>query len=438
MAIEIIGGFESTYLPAHDRDVLETTRHDARRASDLALLRGLGITRARYPIRWHRVEREPGTYDWADADAAMAALDDAGIAPILDLVHHTSYPQWLERGFADPRFPDAYVAWCTAVARRYPAVREYTLFNEPFSTLFLAGHEGIWPPYERGMPGFVALLRNVLPAIGEASRRVAALLPDARHVWVDTCERHTSDGSRSGGAYASYANDRRFFVLDALLGGAGDLDRPFVADVLAFGGEDLLELEPARVDVVGLDYYAHSQWHFTARGGETPSPEPAPLASLIVEYAERYGRPLALTETNIRGFASDRATWLKHTLEQCEIALEAGVQVEGYCWFPVVDSCDWDSLLYRCDGNVDPVGVWWLDAELERRASSMASAYALAAGGAPARDLPAYRLRRPVADWLQGFLPQMRGWRWDDPPDEPCSQTAPPDDRIEFRIRDAA
>lgn len=156
-----------------------------------------------------------------------------------------------------------------------------------------------------------------------------------------------------------------------------------------------------------------------------------------MEYHERYGLPCMLTETNIRGYASDRASWLKYTLEQCELAQEAGVPLLGYCWFPFLDSCDWDSLLFHCRGAVDPVGVYWLDSALERRPSAMSDAYALAAQGTPARDLPAYRFRRPVADWLQGYLPQMAHWDWQAPDDEPCSQTAPPGDRVELRIRDA-
>src|SRR3712207_9217969 len=66
-----------------------------------------------------------------------------------------------------------------------------------------------------------------------------------------------------------------------------------------------------------------------------------------------------------------RSSWLKYTLEQYEIAASAGIDLRGYCWFPFIDSCDWDSLLFRCDGNVDPVGVFWLDEELRRRPSSM-------------------------------------------------------------------
>jgi beta-glucosidase/6-phospho-beta-glucosidase/beta-galactosidase len=293
-------------------------------------------------------------------------------------------------------------------------VREYTIFNEPLSTLLLCGHEGVWPPYGLGMGSFVRLMQNVLPAIGAATRLLAEMLPGARHVYVDACEHHTGEGD--GSAYARYANDRRFFALDALLGRADDGSaRPFLDDVVAHGGESLLRMEPGLVDVVGLDYYAHCQWHF-ADPPRVPSPRPLPLSTLIGTYATRYGRPCMLSETNIRGFPSDRATWLKYTLEQCEIAAARGAELDGYCWFPFVDSCDWDSLLFHADGNLDPVGVFTVDRERARHASPMSRAYALAAAGARAAELPAYRLREPVRSWLAGYAPQMSAWRWQDPP----------------------
>ncbi len=437
MGIEFVGAFESTYQPAHDVDVAESTGHAATWAADLRLLRDCGVRRLRYPVRWHRVEPSPGTYDWAATDAVLGHLADRGMTPIVDLVHHTSYPRWLTGGFADPRFGAAYLRYCEAFARRYPDTTAYTLFNEPFSTLFLAGHEGLWPPYHQGIEAFVAILRNVLPAFGEAVRLYRELLPAAAHVYVDTCERHTHDGSGPGGDYAAFANDRRFFVLDAMLGRSFAAD-PFAAAVAAAGGESLLDLEPAPIDVLGLDYYAHSQWHFGADAGCTPTPRPPGLAAVIVEYWERYATPCMLSETNIRGFPSDRATWLKYTLEQCELARDAGVALDGYCWFPFIDSCDWDSLLYYCDGNVDPVGVYWLDDTLARRPSSMSRAYAAAAAGTPAADLPAYELRPPVSRWLAGYADQMAHWDWQPPPDdERGAESAEADIEFELRIRDA-
>jgi beta-glucosidase len=434
LTIQFLGAFESTYLPRHDVDVFETTGHDERWTADLELLAATGVRRLRYPVRWHRVEGQSGVYDWRETDRVLAHLREQGFAPIVDLVHHTSYPRWLTRGFADPRFGRVYLRYCLAFAERYPWIRAYTLFNEPFSTLFLAGHEAIWPPYREGLPGLLRLFANVLPAVAAASRMYAELLPEAEHVYVDTCEHHTA--GPGGEQYTALANDRRFFVLDLFLGRALDPDRPFVAAVREAGGEGLLAMEPGRLDVLGLDYYAHSQWHFTATGGEVPTPEPSSLAGLILEYHGRYGLPCMLTETNIRGYASDRASWLKYTLEQCELAQAAGVPLQGYCWFPFIDSCDWDTLLYHCRGSIDPVGVYWLDDNRRRYPSVMSEAYTLAATGLPSSALPAYTLRPPVADWLRGFLPQMAHWDWQDPPDLPDSQQTPPGARMELRIRD--
>jgi hypothetical protein len=295
-------------------------------------------------------------------------------------------------------------------------VRQYTLFNEPFATLFLCGHEAAWPPYGRGMESFVPMLTNVLPALAEASQMCRELLPQGRHVWVDTCERHTGAG-REGRRYATYANDRRFFVLDAVLGRLDTGERrPFVDEVVRHGGSTLLELR-GHVDVVGLDYYAHCQWHFGPRDGIAPSPRVAPFADLIGEYAARYGRPCIVSETNIRGTPSDRATWFKYVLEQCEIAVARGIDLRGLCWFPFVDSCDWDTLLRECRRSIDPVGTVSIDdRDFTRHMTTMTAAFSAAAHGVPSSALPAYALQQPIATWLRGYLPHMRHWKWQPPP----------------------
>jgi beta-glucosidase/6-phospho-beta-glucosidase/beta-galactosidase len=425
----MIGAFESTYQPAHDVDVAESTRHVEHCETDLLLLRTCGVERVRYPIRWHRIEPEPGVFNWQSTDLLFEHLRQYGWRPIVDLVHHTSYPRWLRGGFADPGFASAYLRYVEAVMERYPWIEEYTLFNEPFATLFLCGHEAIWPPYGRGMQAFTLLLLNVLPALTAAAQLATDMLPNARHLFVDSCERHTGHG-RSGSRYAAYANDRRFFVLDALLGRVDSpypTDRPFVRDLISHGGGSLLDLPPANVDVVGLDYYAHCQWHFGPAGGSAPSPCPSPLSELIVEYAQRYERPVWLGETNLRGYPSDRATWLKYTLEQCEKASALGVDLRGFCWFPFIDSCDWDSLLQRSDGNIDPVGVFSIGVDGRRHPSTMSVSYARAAHGMGATQLPAYRFEEPVASWLRGWLPHMSDWHWESAPRAEIRGTVPGD-----------
>ncbi len=413
--IEMVGAFESTYMPAHDRDVTETTQHDRRWRDDLNLLHSCGVTRLRYPIRWHRIEAAQGIYDWRATDEVLEYLHDRGLRPIVDLVHHTSYPHWLG-DFANPEWGPHFLRFAEAFAERYPWIEGYTLFNEPFTTFFLCGSLGVWAPFLKGTRGFVSLVRNVLPSLTAASRMYQEMLPNARHLYVETCERANSSRF-DGRTAAAYANDRRFFVADLFLGRAIERQRPFAADVVRVGGSDLFGIEPGAIDILGLDYYAHNQWQY---GGHqkavNSSPRPAPLAELITEYWDRYRLTCMLGETNIRGHASDRASWLKYTLEQCERARDAGVPLEGYCWFPFVDSADWGSLLARADGIVDPVGVYWLDERYDRRPSSMSDAYRLAASGATSSSLPAYRFRPPVSVSLKGWLPQMDHWDWQDPP----------------------
>jgi hypothetical protein len=296
----------------------------------------------------------------------------------------------------------------------------YTLFNEPFATLHLAGHEGLWPPYDRGMSGFVRLAGSVLPAVNQAAECWAQLLPDARHVWVDTAEHHTGDSARQD--FAEFTNDRRHIFLDLMLGHDLNLDRPFLREFVRAGGGSLLELPPRRVDVVGLDYYAHSEWYYDEVCGHAPSPYPIGFAAVAEQYFDRYRLPMMLTETNLRGQPSDRISWLRYMVEQYDLALERGLPLHGFCWFPQIDSCDWDSLLARTAGRVDPVGVVSIDGDTKtRRRTGFTDAWEKVVVGSGTENLPAYRFQPPCDALLTGLQPALRHWPWQDPPDDLAS-----------------
>ncbi len=423
-SVSMLGAFETTYLPGHGIDVAETTGHDRQWRADLDRMLSTGVTTLRYPLRWHRIEASPGHYDWREPDAVLGHLAERGAQVVLDLVHHTSYPEWLDDGFRDRRFGSSFVTFAEAVANRYPWSTSYTLFNEPFATLFLAGHEALWPPYDRGLEGFVRLLRSVLPALSQASRCWSELLPGAAHVWVDTCEHHLGSPGEPA-AYGALANDRRHVVLDLALQHDLDPARPFLGRLLAAGAEPLLELNPVRVDVLGLDYYCHSEWFYDESGGRAPSPRPVGFAALAEHYGRRYGRPMLLSETNVRGLPTDRASWLRYMLEQYETAVERGVDLRGFCWFPYIDSCDWDSLLARPAGRADPVGVMGLD----RVSTVFTDVWEAAVAGTASSRLPAYRFQPPCDSQLAALLPELSHWPWEDPPDAELVPPIAPDPR---------
>jgi UDP-galactopyranose mutase len=75
-----VGGLECTYLPGYDVDLLETTGHTERWREDLDALTPL-VGSVRYPIRWHRVEPEPGRFDWSMTDETLGHLRENGVEP---------------------------------------------------------------------------------------------------------------------------------------------------------------------------------------------------------------------------------------------------------------------------------------------------------------------------------------------------------------------
>jgi glycosyltransferase involved in cell wall biosynthesis len=412
-SIPFIGGVECSYLPNFDVDLTEATGHHQRWQQDLATLAHF-VTQVRYPIRWHRIEPSPGQFDWDHTDRVLGFMREIGLEPIVDLLHHTSYPRWLTDGLRDRRFGPAYLSFAVAVAERYPWLTAYTLMNEPLTTFLFAGQEGLWPPYDRGLEGFARLAANVLPALSAAEARWRELNPQARHIWVDTCEHHVG-ALGSGAAHAGMANDRRYAVMDLVLGNDVDLSRPFLGQLVAAGGERLLDIPPLTIDVLGLDYYWMLEWWYDGAGAHCPSPHPLGLAGVAQEYWSRYQLPLIVTETNLRGSPTDRATWLKYTLEQCELARAAGIPIEGYCWYPDVDSADWDSLLARAGGRIDPVGVRQFTPD-GPEPTLFTEIWEAAASGTPASDLPAFRLQAPLDQQLEGYFADLSHWNWIDPP----------------------
>lgn len=426
--MEFLTGFESTYMPRHDADVLATTRHDRRWRDDLRLVRDTGIRRLRYPIPWHRIERTRGQYDWSWIDAVLAEMGALGLSPIVDPLHHTSYPRWLADGFLSPEFPEAYAAFCAAVAARYPWVREYTVFNEPLPTTLLCTEFGVWPPARREPEAFWRMVGNVARAICLATEAVLAERPDARFIHVDTAEGHSALDAESA-EFVRYLNQRRFLFHDLILGRVGVL-HPLWPRLRVEGGMTTTALgwfrrHAARIDVLGLDYYAHCEYQFHRQGSVCPSRAPQGFAALARQYHERYGLPVMLTETNIRGFVSDRISWLKYMVGECEDLVADGLPFAGFTWFPFLDSTDWDSLLVHAVGNIDPVGIYWLEeGTLARRDSELSRLYAgLARGELRGADLPAYRFLTPVSEHLAGFRPRWVGWSWRQP--APAS-VAPP------------
>jgi hypothetical protein len=208
----------------------------------------------------------------------------------------------------------------------------------------------------------------------------------------------------------------RFCVLDLILGRV-DRDHPLQGFLARFGMEERdaawFKEHPARVDVLGLDYYSHSELAWTKHGRAASHPV-AGFASVALDYAERYRCPVMLSETNLRGTVDDRIGWLRFMVEQSEILQDKLVALdltfEGFCWYAYIDSTDWNSFVREARRSIDPQGIYWLDPSFDRNPSELSETYAaLAQGTMRPSDIPP----RPFGDaaldgrGVRNFLPLM-------------------------------
>jgi hypothetical protein len=234
---------------------------------------------------------------------------------------------------------------------------------------------------------------------------------------VDTAEHHfaTDNGSSE---WVEFANERRFLILDLVLGRV-NVDHPLHKYLRTNGASDeelqWFQDHPETIDLLGLDYYLHSEmeWFWStekmANDIHPFNENPRGFASVAGDYVRRYGKPVLLSETNIRGTVAERITWLKFMEEQCEELVAEGTDFRGFCWYPSIDSTDWSNCCTRYTREVDPQGIWWLDpARVIRHESELSRVYAgLAQGQITSKDIPAYQFAGDLDRRIRGYKPLM-------------------------------
>ncbi|KQO65152.1 family 1 glycosylhydrolase [Curtobacterium sp. Leaf261] len=357
--------FDMAPLDEHD-----LTEHTTRWRADLDAVRDLGVTALRYGVRWPLVHLAPGLFDWAELDERLAYATSLGLTVIADLVHYGT-PTWLDDSFADPRYVDAIAEFSAAFAARYRGVVDHvTPLNEPLTTASFAGLRGVWPPALTGWEGWTTVTLALAEGIVASVEAIRAANPGAVivHVEASTIATPSDPSDEALVEHAALLTDLGWVATDLVLGLVGS-EHPMRSWLVDHGADparlDRLRHAPARLDVLGVNYYPD----LTPRtlgwsDGGTSAPEVVQVATnrwtdglrtALRAFADRYGLPIVITETSIEGSDQVRSDWVLDSAETVRELVDEGVDVRGYTWWPVFDFVDWS---YASGGrNVEEFGV---------------------------------------------------------------------------------
>lgn len=374
-------GIECSFIPHLNVDQFQWTQHNRCWPDDLKRAKNeLGISHLRYALPWHEIEPHPGKFNWKVADERLSAAKEMGLEILLDVMHF-GCPLWLKQAAGDPEFPESLERFTAAIVERYRSlVKVWSPCNEPLMLALFSGDFGFWPPHARKWRGYMPVLSRVVQATNRSIRAIRRAMPEATVLLCDAAESYKTHDKQLQSEVAR-RNLRRFLVMDLLLGRV-DEKHPLYPWLNSYGLSDLdlewFRTNPQSPDVLGLDYYPHSDWQLDRVGQgvrQRRADQPIGLHGVASAYWRRYGIPLMLTETSIEGQPINREIWLESIVDDMRRLREEGVPMMGLIWWPMIDQLDWDGALTHHIGKIHEVGLFNLkrqsDGTLARQASPL-------------------------------------------------------------------
>ena len=370
-------GIEDTFItapfPATGRtlDEYELTQHYELWHEDIALIRDLGVTHARYGIPWHKINPQPNAWNWEFADKTLGLMLEMGVEPIVDLVHY-GLPGWIDQAWLNPDFPKYMAEYGHRAAERFKGrIHLWTPLNEPRVTAWYCGKLGWWPPNLRGWNGFLRVMLGVCRGMVETSKALRAVDDENLAVHVDATDLYESqDATLQDEVFRR--QEIVFLALDLVSGRVTERHSLFtwllkngITDRdLSWFQENAIDLE-----IIGINLYPLFSQKVLSRSPHVRIKMPY-ASGVIVEqlarlYFDRYRVPIFVSETASLGTVKRRADWLRDSVASTRRARAAGIPLIGYTWWPLFALVTW---AYRQGKNppayyLKQMGLWDLKAD---------------------------------------------------------------------------
>lgn len=331
-------------------DLLSATLHHELVNEDYKLLSPFNISTVREGIRWGFVEKQPFRYDWDEVKRRIEAGLNHNIQQIWEICH-MGIPDDLVP--THPRFMDRFCSVCKSFADVWYSMTDKPLIITPINEIgFLSWHAGD----VRGTVPFATnqsydLKIHLLCACMKAIDILKIEYPDVMIMHTEPVINIVPPGNMFGTNYSPEAdrhNQFQYQALDILCG----RERP------ELGGKN------EYIDIIGVNFYPTNQWEYLTniplQWVHPRDDRWMPLHSLLKNVADRYQKPLVLSETSHVGEL--RAEWITEVALECRIAILQGVDLHGICIYPAIDRPDWDE---PYDFHFS--GLWSINGDIKRK-----------------------------------------------------------------------
>lgn len=379
--------------------------HYHRYRHDIAIMQSLGVHAYRFSVAWPRILPEGhGTVNGAGLDfydRLVDALLAVKIEPWVTL-YHWDLPQILEDrgGWPNRATVDAFVELADVVSRRLgDRVKRWITHNEPWCASVLGYAQGEHAPGRKSWSDAIVAAHHLLLSHGNAVPVLRANSPGAQvGITINTsqCEPASPSEADREAAYRFDGELNRWF-LDPLYFGMypEDVVRAHaragrLPDGMGFVRSGDMEAIQVETDFLGINYYTRAVVRSTDvpesenQPRTIPLPDPAQTTdmgwevypdglkeSLVRIHADYAPTSLVVTENGAAystgpeadGRIEDahRCRYLVSHVRSCVAAVEAGVPLDGYFLWSLLDNFEW------AFGYTKRFGIVWVDFETQER-----------------------------------------------------------------------
>jgi len=322
-----MAGFECSSHRRRDGvrlDLIRATGHDKHVLEDYRLCKRFGFGTIRDGTRWHLIGKTPGKYDWSSWVPMLEAAEEAGLQVIWDLFHYGS-PDCIDQGADD--FPDRFTDFAIAALEQQQSISKRPPVVCPLNEInFLswAVDDGYFPRVGPGERGWMK--RQLVKTAISAAKAIKREWPRSTIIWAEPLIHIAPHDRRRQNVRGAERNLQGMYQAYDWITGRAEPE---------LGGDASL------VDVVGWNFYPHNQWYWNGPTIPMGHHEYRPLADMLIEMGERYGKPLFLSETGAEG--TGKPSWLHYVCNEVRDAMSRGADIRGICWYPITAYPGWDN-----------------------------------------------------------------------------------------------